>query len=462
MDKRPAFQRLCTLSLLSNLSNSGRTTNLQVANDDVMWSVYFRRGKIIFASHSIDPLERLQRHLNRLGHKKMPGLDEARARINVWELAQSQDYLLLDQWVSGNLLVSSEMAKVIEGLIIEVISSLLLVNEGYFRLDDSKVLPASLVIEHPSILSECQRRLSAWQLLGPQIISPYQRPCLSEPAKTHINLPPKLAKTLRGFSSFYQLGVLCQQDELELAKILHPHIEVGEIRLYNPIPPFNKLPSTFVKESRKLSKTTLKSSEKNVDKSALTSAIATSRQILSTEAPAKIIAEKIVNPIISKPQERVRKNLDIAEFSSNVVPKDLTTEDLLARSFIGGNKTNQQYTIACVDDSPTMLETLRKYLDDETLSVALISNPVSALMKIIRLKPKLILLDVTMASIDGYELCRLVRNNSYFRDTPIIMVTGNTGIVDRVKTRLVGASGYLAKPFEQTDLLKMVFKHLKP
>ncbi len=459
MDKRPAFQRLCTFSLLSNLSNSGRTTNLQIANEFVTWSVYFKRGRIVFASHSIDPFERLQRHLNRVGHKKMPGLDEARARINVWELAKEQDYLLLNQWVSKNLLLSSEMAKVIEGLIAEVISSLLLVNEGYFRLDDSKVLPASFIVERPAILSECQTRLSAWQLLGPQIISPYQRPCLSEPAKTHIQLPPNLAKTLKGFSSFYQLGVLCHQDELELAKILHPHIEGGDIRLYNPIPPFNKLPSTFVKESRKFSKTTLKSSENNLDESALTSAIATSRQISGSEAPAKKITEKIVNPIIPQPLERVTKNLDIA---SNLVSNKLKTEDLLARSFIGGNKKNQQYTIACVDDSPTMLATLRKYLDDETLSVELISNPVSALMKIIRLKPKLILLDVTMASIDGYELCRLVRNNSYFRDTPIIMVTGNTGILDRVKARLVGASGYLAKPFEQTDLLKMVFKHLKP
>ena len=180
------------------------------------------------------------------------------------------------------------------------------------------------------------------------------------------------------------------------------------------------------------------------------------------QAPAKEITEKIVNPIISQPLERVTSYLDIAGPPLTVVPNDLTTEGSIARSLIEGHKKNQQYTIACVDDSPTVLATIRKYLDDETLSVELISNPVSALMKIIRLKPKLILLDVTMASIDGYELCRLVRNHSHFRETPIIMVTGNTGIIDRVKASLVGASGYLAKPFDQTDLLKMVFKHLKP
>ena len=460
MDKRPAFQRLCTFSLLSNLSNSGRTTNLQVANDYVTWSVYFRRGKIVFASHSVDPFERLQRHLNRLGHKKMPGLDEARARINIWEKAQQQDYLLIEQWVRENLLKRADMAKLVEGLMLEVISSLLLVNEGYYRLDDSKILPASFIIERLSILSECQVRLNAWQALGPQINSPYQRPCLSEQAKTHIDVPPKLIKTLKGFTSFYQMAVLCDQDELELAQTLQPYIETGDIRLYNPIPPFNKLPNTFV-ESRKqqvLSRDT--SSEKNgLVKSALTITKATST--------SEKFTDKIVSPIIA-PLERVTKNVEIPRQNLTtpltVVPSELTVEADRAMSnhFFRGHKKSQQYTIACVDDSPTVLATIKKYLDDEALSVELISNPVSALMKIIRLKPKLILLDVTMASIDGYELCRLVRNHSHFRETPIIMVTGNTGIIDRVKARLVGASGYLAKPFDQTDLLKIVFKHLKP
>jgi two-component system, chemotaxis family, response regulator PixG len=81
-------------------------------------------------------------------------------------------------------------------------------------------------------------------------------------------------------------------------------------------------------------------------------------------------------------------------------------------------------------------------------------------MSIIRHKPDLILLDLNMAGIDGYELCRIIRNNSMFKNTPIIFVTGSKGIVDKVKARLVGASGYLTKPFTRAELLKMVFMHL--
>lgn len=118
------------------------------------------------------------------------------------------------------------------------------------------------------------------------------------------------------------------------------------------------------------------------------------------------------------------------------------------------------YTIACIDDSPTVLKAIEAFLDDQAFRVIGITNPVSALMQVIRNKPDLILLDVTMPSLDGYELCSLLRRHPTFKQTPIIMVTGNTGFVDRAKAKIAGASGYLAKPFTQSDLLKMIFRYL--
>jgi two-component system, chemotaxis family, response regulator PixG len=122
--------------------------------------------------------------------------------------------------------------------------------------------------------------------------------------------------------------------------------------------------------------------------------------------------------------------------------------------------TPKTYTIACIDDSPTVLQAINAFLDDKSFSVVLINDPVKALMQIIRSKPDLILLDVTMPNLDGYELCSLLRKHPNFRSTPVIMVTGNTGFIDRAKAKLVGASGYLTKPFTQSDLIKIIFKHL--
>jgi len=130
------------------------------------------------------------------------------------------------------------------------------------------------------------------------------------------------------------------------------------------------------------------------------------------------------------------------------------------------NKTTQPsigktlYTIACIDDSQTVLNSIKHFLDENTFSVVLINDPVKALMQILRSKPDLILLDVEMPSLDGYELCSLLRKHSSFKNTPIIMVTGRTGFIDRAKAKMVRSSGYLTKPFTQSDLLKMVFKHI--
>ncbi len=118
------------------------------------------------------------------------------------------------------------------------------------------------------------------------------------------------------------------------------------------------------------------------------------------------------------------------------------------------------YTVACIDDSLTILKSIKRFLDEEQFSVVMINDPVKALMQILRSKPDLILLDVEMPNLDGYELCSLLRRHSAFKNIPIVMVTGRTGFIDRAKAKMVRASGYLAKPFTQAELLKVVFKHI--
>ncbi len=118
------------------------------------------------------------------------------------------------------------------------------------------------------------------------------------------------------------------------------------------------------------------------------------------------------------------------------------------------------YTIACIDDSPTVLNSIKRFLDESTFEVVMINDPVKALMQILRSKPDLILLDVEMPNLDGYELCSLLRRHSSFKEIPIIMVTGRTGFLDRAKAKIVRSSGYLTKPFTQSELLKIMFKHI--
>ncbi|BAY11257.1 response regulator [Calothrix sp. NIES-2098] len=118
------------------------------------------------------------------------------------------------------------------------------------------------------------------------------------------------------------------------------------------------------------------------------------------------------------------------------------------------------YTIFCIDDSPSVLNAIKNFLDEQMFSVVGVTDSLKALMEILRTKPDLILLDITMPNLDGYELCSLLRKHSQFKNTPVIMVTGKTGLIDRAKAKMVKASGYLTKPFTQGDLLKIIFQHM--
>ncbi|MBN3952075.1 MAG: response regulator [Nostoc sp. NMS7] len=118
------------------------------------------------------------------------------------------------------------------------------------------------------------------------------------------------------------------------------------------------------------------------------------------------------------------------------------------------------YTIFCIDDSLTVLNDIKSYLDEQTFSVVGVNDSLEALMQIIRIKPDIILLNISMPNLNGYELCSLLRKHSHFKNTPVIMVSEKVGFIDRAKARMVRASGYLTKPFTQGDLLKVIFQHI--
>ncbi|MDJ0620250.1 MAG: response regulator [Calothrix sp. MO_192.B10] len=149
--------------------------------------------------------------------------------------------------------------------------------------------------------------------------------------------------------------------------------------------------------------------------------------------------------------------------SVNHNSKIADTNDELAhhrQDIFHNSPPHKLYKIICIDDSPTMLHIIKSFLDEEFFAVELVDEPLKSLMQIIRTKPDLILLDIYMPNLDGYQLCSWIRRNSDFKNTPVIMVTGKTGFINRAKAKLVGATGYLTKPFTQEQLLEILMKHL--
>ncbi|MGB5962273.1 MAG: response regulator [Coleofasciculaceae cyanobacterium] len=116
--------------------------------------------------------------------------------------------------------------------------------------------------------------------------------------------------------------------------------------------------------------------------------------------------------------------------------------------------------IVCIDDDLAIGKTVEYTLQAKGYKITAIQNPVEALTLVFQLKPDLILCDLAMPELDGYEICGMLRKSTAFRQTPIIMLTGKDGFIDRVRARMVGSTDYLTKPFGANELLMLLEKYV--
>jgi len=341
---------LSLFALLSPLVERRASGCLWVVSSAASWFIYLEQGGLVYASSTIDPLGKLDRHLRRLSLQVPSLVSAVRMQVRLsFEVPRdagakdaihpSRDYRAICWLVDQQYLRAEQTHVLIEGLVKEVFELLL-----YEKIDNYK----------------------------------FQENCLDEFPKLHqLNLKDLLARLQNRLQQQQSLGTV----------------------------------------SSSLSRS---------------GAIAANEPYLISEVARQLAAKTSA--------------IQRMGAASTKTPSGLSNKAV--------------YTIVCIDDSPTILKTINAYLDDQSFSTVLINDPVRALMQIIRCKPHLILLDINMPGLDGYELCSLLRRNRSFKDTPIIMVTSNSGLIDRARAKLVGASGYLTKPFSQSDLVKTVFKYL--
>ena len=123
--------------------------------------------------------------------------------------------------------------------------------------------------------------------------------------------------------------------------------------------------------------------------------------------------------------------------------------------------TSAMHTILVVDDNPNNLGVLSDFLWDMGFEVLVARDGESALQKVEYETPALILLDVMMPGIDGFETCRRLKAQPGLREVPIIFMTALSDTSDKVKGLSLGAVDYITKPFQQDEVLARVKLHLK-
>ena len=122
--------------------------------------------------------------------------------------------------------------------------------------------------------------------------------------------------------------------------------------------------------------------------------------------------------------------------------------------------TTEKGVILIVDDTPTNLEMLLDFLEDSGFKVAVAEDGESAIEMAEYAPPDLILLDILMPEMDGFETCRRLKANKATQDIPVIFMTALAEKVDKVKGLNMGAVDYITKPLEHEEVLARVNIHL--
>jgi twitching motility two-component system response regulator PilG len=113
----------------------------------------------------------------------------------------------------------------------------------------------------------------------------------------------------------------------------------------------------------------------------------------------------------------------------------------------------QGVRVLVIDDSKTIRRSAENLLSKEGCDVITAIDGFDALAKIADTRPEIIFVDIMMPRLDGYQTCALIKNNSEFKTTPVVMLSSKDGLFDKAKGRIVGSDRYITKPFSKEELL---------
>lgn len=118
-----------------------------------------------------------------------------------------------------------------------------------------------------------------------------------------------------------------------------------------------------------------------------------------------------------------------------------------------------QKVILVVDDSKTVRNIMALILRSLGHRAVMVSSALEALSTLTTLLPDLIFLDITLPGMDGLDVCKIIKDNKTLKHVPVVMLSGNDEVFDKVIGRLAGAADYLTKPFEPETIVKCIETH---
>ncbi|MBD2182675.1 response regulator [Planktothrix sp. FACHB-1355] len=378
------------------------------------WSLYFCLGRLVWATGGTHPHRRWYRYLSQY----FPQIASNSIRLRETDITRYWEYQILTVLVKRQKIAGEQAVAAIKSTVAEVLFDILQHQEKQqltYTCTQEEVLDASLTLISPAqALQESQQAWETWRSAGLANLSPNLAPVLKQAEELQKLASPRvyqtLVKVIDGKRSLRDLALLVKQDLLTLVRSLTPYIRKKIIGLVE----IADLPKPGT--------------------TATTPPPQTAQSRGETEIPP---TEPLQQIPIAKP------------LPSPPPPPPPPTVSIPSRPLV-----------AYVEDSTLDCQIMEDILLKASYKFLSIKDSMQALPLLLQHKPDVIFLDLVMPVANGYEICAQIRRISSFKNTPVIILTGNDGIVDRVRAKMVGATDFLSKPVVANKVLAALRKHL--
>ena len=415
--------KLTELAALLEPPNKSFDGHLIIGESKTTWTLNFVQGQLLYAVDTLHAVRRWERLIKEHFHNWNWQTDITQtAHDQPWQLG------LLNKSIEQKQLSLIRAKLVIRAIAKECLFELSYTPDlnGRWKPSPFSISPTcrNLALsgwEVRMTLNKVETMRQQWQQAGLDGLSPKLSPMIKRSVKSQF-LPIE-AHYLEGHHTLWEIAGQINQSPVEVAKSLLPFLQNGILE-------FCTIPDTA-----------LPTSLSQPEPSAVPALVPASLPLAKSQSPT-------VKP--SQPTFPIKSQLTPpARFR----PASLAKPE-------SAPSTSEQPVIACIDDSPVLAHSLKKILVSAGYRVLIIQEPMRGFSELIEHKPSLILLDLQLPNADGYSVCKFLRETPVFKDTPIIILTGQNSSIDRARARLAGASEFLTKPPQPEQLLKMIQEYL--
>jgi two-component system, chemotaxis family, response regulator PixG len=408
------------------------------------WVIYYLLGRIVWTKSRIHSLRRWQRHL--AIHSPV-FFEQITQPVSL--SYESWNYASLARLVKLKQFRRDQFSKVVESCIIEDLFDILQVGtvqqaqlgkslSHEVHSKEASVIPF-IMLQQELVWQDAQQEWLVWEQAGLAKFSPDWAPTITQLETLREQTPPQTFQTLTTFvdgqNTLRDLASKFRQPIIPLTKSILPYVSRKMLGLI-------EIPDLVENASHGFG----------------TELLAVNNTV-AEQTPLLLAEDDVLS--IKTNQHPLLPNISPRPNTQSLSQTIGGTEQSYHKTPLNRKLNNKAPRIIYIDDSPADSRAMCEIVEELGYQYSNISDPLQALPLLIEYKPKLIFLDLVMPIANGYEVCSQIRRISALKEIPVIIVTSNDGIADRVRARLVGASGFLGKPIQHKKVAKVIRKHLR-